>query len=171
MAPPNTREKPMYLILTDVDLRGLKPETRADLFASVSPVPMNLPANTAPPATAPVPGAKGIDDMRDVVDLTPEQVATFVDGIHQQTIDGLRVFAEHGPVIDAHRLDEVGITNYSHFQGRVTKRTRTVTGNKDAYLFGWDEWEWEDDTTLTSGRYAVTETTYRSLRKFFGLDN
>ncbi|MBX9460705.1 MAG: hypothetical protein KL785_05995 [Brevundimonas sp.] len=38
----------------------------------------------------------------------------------------------------ADMLGAAGIDNYSHFQSRVTKRTRTITGNKKAFLFTWD---------------------------------
>jgi hypothetical protein len=100
--------------------------------------------------------------------LSPRRVETARP--HWLVIDEAHLFAENGPIIDAHLLDGVGITNYGHFQGRVTKRTRTITGNKKACLFGWDEWKWsEDGKTLLSGRYAVTATTYGSLRQFFGL--
>jgi hypothetical protein len=161
----------MYLVLTSEDCARLRPETIADLIAQAVSRSMALETSTTPaPRAETVPGADDID-MHDVVDLTPDQVAEFMDGIHQQTVDGLRVFAENGSVIDARLLNAVGITNYSHFQGRVTKRTRTVTRKKRAFLIGWDNnWEWDENNILLSGRYAVTPVTYQSLRKFFGLD-
>lgn len=81
---------------------------------------------------------------------------------------GLRVFAEQGPVIHVNALVEAlkkeGSDKYSQFQSRTTVRTRTVTGNKDLFLLGWDEWEGDE------GRYAVTRQTYKSLRRYFRLD-
>src|SRR5207302_7489410 len=110
------------LILTSDDCKRLAPETLAALLTQLK---SQAPTPVAPEA---LPEADEFD-MVDVVDLTRDQVAQFVEGIHEQTVNGLRIFAEHGPVIDAHLLDQVGITNYAHFQGRVTKRTRTVTRN------------------------------------------
>jgi hypothetical protein len=159
----------MFLVLSGADYAQLRPETQADLLARFGQQTIAAEPLASPAPQETIPDAEGFN-FEDVVDLTPAQVAAFVDGIHQQTVDGLRMFAEHGPIIDAHLLDGVGITNYSHFQGRVTKRTRTITGNKKACLFGWDEWKWsEDGKTLLSGRYAVTSTTYGSLRESFGL--
>ncbi len=88
-------------------------------------------------------------------------------GCAPETIAGLRVIAENGPVIKASLLDAAGIENYSHFQGRVTKRTRTITGQKGVYFFTWDDWEEAPDGV---GHYAVTGPTFRSLRIYFNLD-
>jgi hypothetical protein len=73
-------------------------------------------------------------------------------------------------VIAANLLNEAGIENYGHFQGRVTKRTRTVTGDKHAYLFTWDDWQSEENAERGYGHYAVSEKTFRSLRRHFKID-
>lgn len=106
-------------------------------------------------------------DFTDVVSLSPGGVEEFMDGCAQQTIDGMRVFAIHGPVIRAEMLNEAGIENYAHFQSRVTKRTRTVTGERDKFLFSWDDWT-EHESGV--GYYAVTSETLRSLRIYFRMD-
>lgn len=105
-----------------------------------------------------------------VVDLTPAQVAEILEGCSTQTVAGLRIFAEHGPIIDANLLDGAGIDNYGHFQGRVTKRTRTVTGDRHAFLSTWDDWTSEENAARGYGRYAVTNTTWGSLREVFDFD-
>ncbi|MDB5393074.1 MAG: hypothetical protein JWM91_580 [Rhodospirillales bacterium] len=81
---------------------------------------------------------------------------------------GLRVFAESGPVIRADALSAVGITNFGHFQGRVTRCTRTVKGSKDAYLFAWDDWAEGENAARCFGHYRVSAATYHALRQFFG---
>ena len=68
------------------------------------------------------------------------------------------------------RCNEAGIENYGHFQGRVTKRTRTITGDKHAFLFTWDDWNDGENAERGYGHYAVTDTTFRSLRGYFKLD-
>lgn len=147
----------MQLVLTDQDLSALKPATRADILAT-------LFRRGAPPETA----VDNEVDWDEVVDLTPDQMHEFMSGVSDKYAAGLRIIAEHGPVIKANLLDQVGIENYGHFQGRITLRTRTVTGDKDAYLFGWDDWTTEANDGV--GHYGVTDATFRSLRKYFNLD-
>lgn len=147
----------MQLVLTETDLSKLKPSTRADLLAYLFPT-LHEKAVDNP---------LGLE-WDDVVSLTPGQVEEFMAGCADETKAGLRVIAEHGPTIHASKLAEAGIENYGHFQGRVTKRTRTITGNKHAFLFTWDDWTSEENDGV--GHYAVTDATYRSLRIFFDLD-
>ena len=149
----------MQLVLTKEDFIALSPSTRAELLASFSSKPKPTPGQLRMGFSA--------ADFEDVVDLTPGEIEEFMEGCSDETVAGLKVFAEHGPVIHATLLDAAGIENYGHFQGRVTKRTRTVTKDKDAYLFAWDDWNSADDGI---GQYAVTPTTFRSLRIYFELD-
>ena len=103
--------------------------------------------------------------MVNVAELTYGQVCQWMEGASAKTRAGLRVFAEHGPKIHVRTLIDAGIENPGHFQSRTTIRTRTVTGNKNAYLLGSDDWEDGE------GNYAVTSTTLMSLRRYFHLDN
>ena len=115
-------------------------------------------------------------DMIDVVNLTPDQIWEFSRSASYQTMQGLRAFADHGPVISVVTLNEaleqarVELKNEhamasSQFQSRTTKRTRTVTGRGDVFLLGWNDWHLAetDDECL----YAVTPATYESLKQFF----
>jgi hypothetical protein len=157
----HSQEKIMMITLTDTDLSKLKPATRADIVAVLlSTAAAAQPSNNHPE------GFK----WDEVVDLNPSQVEEFMQGCAPQTIAGLKVIAEHGPVIAANLLLEAGIDNYGHFQGRVTKRTRTITGDKHAFLFTWDDWSEGENAERGYGHYAVTETTLRSLRDYFGLN-
>jgi hypothetical protein len=149
----------MLIVLTKEDFSALSPSTRAELLASLSSKPKADPGQ--------LPSGFTEKDFEDVVDLTPGEIEEFMEGCSEETIAGLKVIAEHGPVIHAKLLDDAGIENYGHFQGRVTKRTRTVTGDRDAYLFAWDDWGEAEDNI---GQYAVTPMTYRSLRIYFELD-
>ncbi len=146
----------MQIVLTESDLSRLKASTRADLMATFIG---DLQAFKAE--------AEDDDYWEGVVDLTVDQVEKFVAGCSQQTINGLKVIAKHGPKIHASLLDEAGIEKYGSFQGGTTKRARTITGDDDAYLITWDNWHAAEDGI---GHYEVTETTYQSLRKFFDLD-
>ena len=148
----------MMIVLTREDLASLSPAARAEVAALA--FPKAQADREVPPGFHP-------DDFEDVVDLSPAEVETFMKGCAEETVAGLKVIAEHGPVIQARLLDAAGIDNYGHFQGRVTKRTRTVTGRRDVFLFTWDNWAESPDGV---GRYAVSPRTHRALRSYFGLD-
>jgi hypothetical protein len=149
----------MLLVFTKEDISSFSPSTRAELMAAAFPKPKAFPNG--------FPSGFNKDDFEDVIDLTTDKIEEFMEGCSSETIDGLKVFAEHGPAIHASLLDDANIENYGHFQGRVTKRARTVTKNKDAFLFAWDDWTKAPDKI---GQYAVTQVTYRSLRSYFDLD-
>lgn len=149
----------MLITLTAEELSSFSPTTRAEILGL---------ANVKPSIDmAEFPSGFDEEDFDDVVDLTTSQIEEFMEGCSEQTIAGLRVFAEHGPVIRAKLLNEAGIENYGHFQGRVTKRTRTVTKVPGAYLFTWDDWTEHSDQV---GFYAITPATHRALRIYFELD-
>lgn len=148
----------MKLILDPaVDFPALSASTRKEIIALLARAGMPMPENDQ---------YFGID-MTDVADLTYRQVEKWMEGASQHTQDGLRVAAEHGPVFKAKNLTDAGIKNIGHFQSRTTIRTRTITGDRDAYLFGFDDWDAVDEG---EGRYAVTPITHQSLRRFFQLD-
>lgn len=148
----------MLIVLTKEDFSALSASTRAELLSSLSAKP-KMTADGFP---------EGFNEGDyNVVDLSPGDIEYFMEGCADETIAGLRILAENGPVIHASLLDAAGIENYGHFQGRVTKRTRTVTKEKDAYLFAWDNWQEAPDGV---GSYAVTQETFRSLRIFFKID-
>ncbi len=151
----------MDIILTAGDLSRLKPSTRTDI--------VNLILGAAG-SSAPTPqGTSDGWDWDEVVNLSPDRVSEFMQGCSEETIAGLRVIAEHGPIISADLLKQVGIDNYGHFQGRVTKRTRTVTGDKHSFLLSWDDWRSTENAARGFGHYGVTEITFQSLRGYFGL--
>jgi hypothetical protein len=159
----------MRFIFDDQDLARLKPETRADIFSTFfaggAPA-MAAPAATtaaAPPANAPQ------LEWENVVDLTLSEVELFMAGAGTKTRDGLEIFAKLGPVIPADALNAAGITNYGHFQGRVTQRTRTIKKRKRAFLFGWDDWTVDANAARGFGHYGVTDQTWRALRQYFKL--
>ena len=150
--------KTMELILSKDDLTNLSASARTEILDYLG----SRISVKEPPA-----GSEYEDFyMSDVVDLIYSQVREWMEAASDKTKRGLRVFAEQGPIIHAKALTEAGITNLPHFQSRTTVRTRTVTGNKNAYLLGWDDW---DEAEEGEGRYAVAYGTYLSLRRYFHL--
>lgn len=151
----------MHIVITKRDFSRLKPSTRADIIATLI---AQISTNTTPNQTEDY-------NWENRVDLNPEQVAEFIEGCAPETIEGLKIIAEEGPVIIADILQKAGIENYGHFQGRTTKRARTVTGNKDAYLLAWDDWGTEENQQYGCGHYAVTTETHWSLREYFDMND
>ena len=142
---------------TERDFPKLSSSARREIVALVTS------AVVTNPETEPFVGI----DLTNVVDLTYGQVQKWMEAASPPTRKGLQVVAELGPVIRAKDLIDAGIANISHFQSRTTIRTRTVTGDKDVFLFGWDDWSVVEEG---EGRYAVTATTHESLRRYFELD-
>ena len=146
----------MEIILSKGEFTQLSEATRAEILALLSP--------PDPAASQLGPEFDGLKMDSDRVNLTYEQMQEWMEGAADPTKAGLRVFAEQGPVIRARALTDAGITNLPHFQSRTTIRTRTVTGKKDAFLLGWDDW---GRVPEGEGKYAVTPMTHRSLQCYF----
>lgn len=157
----------MLITLTDNDVRALSPAAQAELIALIAPVS----GSRAPALDLDESVFEGFD-MEGVVDLTFQQIEAWMQSTtSDKTKQGLRVFAEHGPIVSVDLLYAAGIENIDHFRSRTTMRTRTVTGDKNAFMLGWSEDEWEKDGTgrYVSGHYAVTPTTHHALRRYFKL--
>jgi hypothetical protein len=171
------------LVTVNLNDTDIKSETRADLYAVMARRLAEFSSHEADgkveQAIAPKPISGDATfagfDLEGVADLTFRQVQKWMERASDKTKNGLRVFAEYGPVVDVGRIYDAGISNVPHFQSRTTIRTRTVTGDKDAYLLGWDDGDdsWEVDHSTgryLTGRYAVTPITHQSLRRYFGFD-
>ena len=150
----------MQIILTGDDLARLSQSARDEILAQL------LGKEEPPLPVIPLgPQYDGID-LTDVARLSFREIQKWMEAASEKTKAGLRVFAE-SPVVRAGDLKEkAGIDNLAHFQSRTTIRTRTVTGNRNAYLLGWDDWYKVEEG---QGRYAVTPETHRSLRRYFQL--
>ena len=166
----------MKMLLSTSDFALLSPSTQDELLSLwKGAVQVAMPEPAEPKAPDHADQFKLGEEyngfhMEIAADLTPSQMRTWMQAASDTTKAGLRLVAERGPIINAVELKDAGITNIPHFQSRTTIRTRTITGNKDIHFFGWDDWEWNDDRSIKSGRYAVTPITFHSLRKYFGLD-
>lgn len=151
----------MQILLTSDDLAQLSPGAREEILARL----LGKEPGATPPAAPSEPRYKGID-MTNVAHLSYREIRKWMEAASDKTKAGLLVFAERNGVVRAKDLTGAGIDNLAHFQSRTTIRTRTITGNRDAFLLGWDDWYKVDDG---EGRYAVTPETCRSLRRYFQL--
>ena len=148
----------MKILLNESDLSKLKAATKEDLLTLL-----------LKPELPDIPNETESFDWNGRVDLTPDQIKAFIEGCAEKTVAGLKIIAEEGPVIWADLLEKAEIDNYGHFQGSTTKRVRTVTGKKDAYLLAWDDWASEENQQYGCGRYAITRKTHWSLCEYFGV--
>ena len=154
----------MMIVLTGEDIAGFSDATRNEILRRLEGSIGEMPSRS------PLPAPELSDLYHDIhmphlEDVTFKHISKWMEGVSQRVRDGLRIIAEHGPVIEANALFEAGI-NIRQFQSATTRRTRSLTGDPQAYLLAWDRWQGMDDPM---GRYAVSPITHQSLRRYFDL--
>ena len=114
------------------------------------------------------------DPLDELTDLSPAQFKKLLDGCKERTKAALRVMVE-GPT-PAFRVADVakavGCAAYElpGVWSGITKRTRTVTGDRKSYLWAWDDDATDDENERYSDQGgSISETTYRSGRRAFSL--
>lgn len=114
------------------------------------------------------------DALEDILtDLSPAQFKKLVDGCGPKTKAALKAMVA-GPT-SAFRVAAVAKavgcnpTELSGVWGGITKRLRSVTGDSKAYLWKWGELENDPEDRYIDQDGAMSETTYRSGRRVFGL--
>lgn len=148
----------MFMVIDKKQFSSLSPQAQEELTAAW--FGEEAAARTIPDTLGP--DYKDID-MEGVADITPRQMREWMIKASDKTKAGLRLFADK-PVVTAQELLDAGIENLAHFQSRTTIRTRTVTGDKEAFLLGWDDW---NEAKENQGRYAVSPITHHALRAYF----
>jgi hypothetical protein len=109
------------------------------------------------------------DEVWEPSDLSPAQAKTFLVNCNEKTKTVLRHVFSQGERTFSHKgigqlmgLPSGG--SLSGAWGGITKRTRTILGDKHANLFSW---EWSDETEDWIG--TSSEMTYTSMRKALSL--
>lgn len=154
----------MKIVLSADDLATFSISTRNEILRHFANMVGGMPA------TMPVPAPEWRDHIDDVQitnceELNLRQMSEWMKGISETVHRGVKIIAEHGPLIDARLLTEAGV-NIRQFQSATTKRTRKVTRNPDAFFLAWNHWNDMDDA---HNKYAVTPITHQSLRRYLGL--
>lgn len=152
------------IILTADDLAAFSDSTRDEILRRLQAIVGGMPSH------APCPAQNFGDAYHDIhtsnlEDITFKHMKKWMEGLPKQVRAGVRIIAQHGPVIEARLLREAGI-NVRQFQSATTRRTRAITGDSDAYFLGWNKWLDVDDP---HGKFAVSAITYQSLQKYFGI--
>jgi len=145
------------LIVTSEAYGKLTSATRAELLRAVLGDATSAPSLREEGA----PDGSGFN-WTNRVDLTPGQIEEFfARDLHENTVTGMRAIAKLGSPISSFSLERFGVTDMAAFQRSTTRRVRSITGDDQAFLLGWDEW---DDGV---GHYAVTPATLRSIQIYF----
>ena len=152
------------ILLTADDLAAFSDSTRDEILRRLSEVIGNMPSHT--PFPAPTAGDAYHDiHASDLEDITFKRIKKWMEGLSDPVRAGVRIIAQHGPVIEARLLREAGI-NVRQFQSATTRRTRALTGDSDAYFLGWNNWL---DANDPHGKFAVSPITHQSLQRYFGI--
>lgn len=92
---------------------------------------------------------------RPLADLPLAQFQVFMDGVGNKAEAALRALAEKDGRFPHNELYGIG---GDHISNATTRRVRTVTGNPELVLMGWDE---------TTGDYVVSPKTTQSMKSYF----
>lgn len=109
------------------------------------------------------------------VEFSPSQAREFYAGCNEKTRKAIEVIARsddrHFQLADV--AEAVGVTapELKGVWSGLTRRSRTVTGDNDAYLIDWAKSEaiYDEDGNYSDQRGEVSEFTYRSFRKALGI--
>jgi hypothetical protein len=156
-------ERTLLIVLTEADLAGLSETVRSEVIGNLASA--RLTNRSLPYAAPSVSAAYDGIEMHAVEDVTFKHVRRLMTGLSDGIHDGLRIMAQHGPVIRAQLLLDLQISP-RHFQSGTTRRVRALTGDRQAFLLGWDRWS---DVESGEGRFALSPITHQSLQRHFGL--
>lgn len=162
-SPHIQRARKMMIVLTADDLAAFSDSTRDEILRRLRDAVGNVPSRA--PLPAPDHGDAYHDiHASDLEDITFKRMKKWMENLSDPVRAGVRIIAQHGPVIEARLLREAGI-NVRQFQSATTRRTRALTGDSDAYFLGWNKWLDVDDP---HGKFAVSPITHQSLQRYFG---
>ncbi|RPF72142.1 hypothetical protein [Aurantiacibacter spongiae] len=154
----------MNIVLTADDLARFSQSTRDEILRRFVDEVGSLPVSALVPAPDWRDEFEGVH-VANLEDITHKYIGRWMERASDEVRAGARVIAEHGPVVNAHQLTELGI-DIRKFQSATTRRTRALTGDRNAYFLAWNNWSGMDDP---DGKYAVSPITHQSLRRYFGL--
>lgn len=160
-------------------LMTLQPEARMAVLAAVfgeDGIPGLEQADDAlgaPPALV----AEAQSDMDDesFVEFSPRQARKYIAGLKEKTRPAAEAIARSDSrkfhVKDVATAVGVSAPELRGVWGGLTRRAKTISGDQDAYLVDWSKSEpvYDDNGKYIDQVGEVSEMTYQSLRKAFGL--
>jgi hypothetical protein len=135
-----------------------------------------MPGKTSESQDSPVSSeevAASDEALDEQTDLSPAQFKKLVDGCGTKTKAALRAMVA-GPT-SAFKVAAVAKAvgcapgELTGVWSGITKRVRTVTGDRGAYLWDWGDAKYDENERYIDQDVTVSETTYRSGRRVFSL--
>ena len=115
------------------------------------------------------------DDDDNIAEISPGQARDFLKGCSEKTKTAIKAMVKGDSRLfqlkDVALSVGVGATELTGVWSGLTRRTKTVTKNPDAYLIDWTSGEAEFDK---NGQYVdhqagLSQMTYKSFRKALGI--
>lgn len=159
------------LLVDEQDLARLSPSARQEL--------LGLFGRSDTASDRDLPGQVWDADGDEAYPLSLREAKELIRGLSSSSRAILRVFcASSGDAIGRATLTEL-LTVSGHSDVHrlrkaipgITRRLRTVTRNKEAWIFDWldEDWVWDDEKkTYLHGAYFIPSPAIQSLRQAFG---
>ncbi len=174
------------LVISEEDFTRLSPETRQELLSFFAPgeaatgnaSAKALPQGSSPNAAAAA-GQAWDPDGDTPYPLNPREAKELIRGLSPSSRAILKTFCQHsdGKVGRAKLEELLEVSGHSDPQRLmkaipgITRRLRTVTNNREAWLIDWfdEDWEWDDaGKTWTKGAYFIPAPAIQALCQAFG---
>ncbi len=100
-------------------------------------------------------------------DLNDQMVKRFMEGIAEKTETFLQCFVKDGKGCVDELLEAVGYKDLQDLRGLlggITRRTRKLFNDPDAYIIGW---QGDESDNSHNGYYFVMEGTRQALENYF----
>ena len=170
------------IVISDTDFGRLSPSTQQELLAllqggeALSALDQEMLDDTMPR-----PPVSWDPEGEEAFPLAPREAKELLRGIAPQSKAILRLFCDNVRNGTGWATIEELMTASGHdspaglmkAMPAITRRLRTVTGNKEAWLFDWydEDWEWDQERkTWAKGLYFIPSPAIQSLRQAFGME-
>lgn len=170
------------LVISEEDFARLSPDTRRELlsfFGMEERTSGEGGAKPAPQATGQNAGQAWDPDGDTPYPLNPREAKELIRGLSPTSRAILKTFCQHsdGKVGRASLEELIEVSGHRDPQRLmkaipgITRRLRTVTNNREAWLIDWfdEDWEWDDaGKTWIRGAYFIPAPAIQALCQAFG---
>ena len=170
------------LVISEEDFARLSPDTRRELLSFFGMEGRLRDGEGATPAASAASHSSGQawdPDGDTPYPLQPREAKELIRGLSPSSRAILKTFCQNsdGRVGRAGLEELLGVSGHSDPQRLmkaipgITRRLRTVTNNREAWLIDWfdEDWEWDDAAkTWTKGVYFIPAPAIQALCQAFG---
>lgn len=170
------------LVISEEDFARLSPDTRRELlsfFGMEERLTGNGGAKPAPGHAGHTAGQAWNPEGDTPYPLSPREAKELIRGLSPSSRAILKAFCQHsdGKLGRASLEELLAVSGHSEPQRLmkaipgITRRLRTVTNNREAWLIDWfdEDWEWDDAAkSWTKGAYFIPAPAIQALRQAFG---